>query len=70
MVIEFCNQNKIKHTEKVSHTLWDPYMIIKENNGVPPFTFKSFQVRNGISNKIEYKKCLSLYDLLDRSKPH
>lgn len=42
--MQYCQMNEIKYIEKVSHTLWDPKAIIKENGGQPPFTFKQFQV--------------------------
>ncbi|XP_025414102.1 cryptochrome-1 [Sipha flava] len=43
-VVQFCQANGINCIEKVSHTLWNPKDIIKENGGQPPFTFKQFQV--------------------------
>jgi len=42
----FCDENDIKCIETVSHTLWNPKSIIEKNGGVPPFTFKQFQVSN------------------------
>lgn len=45
-VMTFCDENQVECIEKVSHTLWDPKVILAENGGVPPFTFKAFQVSN------------------------
>ncbi|XP_050427133.1 cryptochrome-1-like [Adelges cooleyi] len=39
----FCEENNIEWIEKVSHTLWDPKLIIERNGGTPPLTFESFQ---------------------------
>lgn len=43
-IMQFCEDNKVKCIEKVSHTLWDPKLIIANNGDEPPFTFKEFQV--------------------------
>ncbi|XP_050438858.1 cryptochrome-1-like [Adelges cooleyi] len=40
----FCEQNNIEWIEKVSHTLWDPKLIIERNGGTPPLTFENFQI--------------------------
>ncbi|XP_050432639.1 cryptochrome-1-like [Adelges cooleyi] len=45
----FCEENNVEWVEKVSHTLWDPKLIIQTNGGVPPLTYESFQI---IANKI------------------
>lgn len=34
----------MKYIEKVSYTLWNPREIIEKNGGIPPQTFKIFEV--------------------------
>lgn len=43
--MKFCEEYGVECIEKVSHTLWSPKDIIRENGGTPPLTFKKFQVR-------------------------
>lgn len=37
-----CLERGISCIEKVSHTLWDPKVVIKTNGGVPPLTYQMF----------------------------
>ncbi|XP_063234369.1 cryptochrome-1 [Bacillus rossius redtenbacheri] len=41
-VKQFCSEHGIQCEERVSHTLWDPYLVIKTNGGVPPLTYQMF----------------------------
>jgi cryptochrome len=41
----FCKETGVKFVEKVSHTLWDPNLVIETNGGVPPLTYQMFLVR-------------------------
>ncbi|XP_050537923.1 cryptochrome-1 [Daktulosphaira vitifoliae] len=41
-VKRFSRENNIECIEKVSHTLWDPKLIIQNNGGVAPLTFENF----------------------------
>lgn len=34
----------MKYIEQVSYTLWNPREIIEKNGGIPPQTFKIFEV--------------------------
>uniref|UniRef100_A0A182Z9F6 Cryptochrome-1 n=1 Tax=Biomphalaria glabrata TaxID=6526 RepID=A0A182Z9F6_BIOGL len=41
-VKNMCLELEIECIERVSHTLWDPQQIIKENGGTPPLTYAMF----------------------------
>lgn len=41
-VKDLCAKQGIEWIERVSHTLWDPQLIIKENGGCPPLTYAMF----------------------------
>ena len=41
----FCQERGVTLVEKVSHTLWDPKLVIETNGGVPPLTYQMFLVR-------------------------
>ncbi|KAK3797588.1 hypothetical protein RRG08_054616 [Elysia crispata] len=41
-VKELCQRQGVECIEKVSHTLWDPHVIIEENGGSPPLTYAAF----------------------------
>ncbi|XP_049951179.1 cryptochrome-1 [Schistocerca serialis cubense] len=41
-VKKFCEEHGIICVEKVSHTLWDPNVVIKTNGGTPPLTYQMF----------------------------
>ncbi|KAJ9600817.1 hypothetical protein L9F63_001029 [Diploptera punctata] len=42
LVKDLCVELGIMCVEKVSHTLWDPKLVIKTNGGVPPLTYRMF----------------------------
>ncbi|XP_017145329.1 cryptochrome-1 [Drosophila miranda] len=37
-----CRELGIEYVEKVSHTLWDPRLVIETNGGIPPLTYQMF----------------------------
>ncbi|CAG5120301.1 unnamed protein product [Candidula unifasciata] len=37
-----CSKREVEWIERVSHTLWDPQLIIQENGGSPPLTYAMF----------------------------
>lgn len=37
-----CNELNIACVERVSHTLWNPHVVISENGGTPPLTYSLF----------------------------
>lgn len=41
-----CRELGIEYVEKVSHTLWDPRMVIDTNGGIAPLTYQMFLVSN------------------------
>uniref|UniRef100_A0A0A9W7T6 Cryptochrome-1 n=1 Tax=Lygus hesperus TaxID=30085 RepID=A0A0A9W7T6_LYGHE len=41
-VVEMCSELGIECVEKVSHTLWDPKLVIRTNGGIPPLTYQMF----------------------------
>lgn len=45
-VIKYCTEVGITVSESVSHTLWNPYEVIKANGGIPPTTYEMFLVIN------------------------
>ena len=43
-VKQLCQQLDIEYVELVSHTLWDPRLVIETNGGIPPLTYQMFLV--------------------------
>lgn len=43
-VKSFCKQYGIECIESVSHTLWNPFEVVKKNGGTPPLTYQMFLV--------------------------
>ncbi|CAB0002124.1 unnamed protein product [Nesidiocoris tenuis] len=41
-VMSMCQELGIECIERVSHTLWDPKLVIKTNGGIPPLTYQMF----------------------------
>lgn len=39
-----CRELGIEYVEKVSHTLWDPRVVIDTNGGIAPLTYQMFLV--------------------------
>jgi len=44
LVRDMCEELQIECIERISHTLWDPHVIIETNGGIPPLTYQMFLV--------------------------